>query len=162
MSNPQSPPAMIEVRASYFFLAFLLAFFKPQVSIDASAPFQVEWKTVPIPVSPGRHQVEVWLPYLFMSQMGKNGIVVDVPPGGIVTVHWRAPWLVFLKGAITASPPRPMTAGGPLQPAVVAPVANPGGWHPDPARRHEQRYYDGTAWTEHVVDAGNQSTDPIH
>ncbi|QXC63499.1 DUF2510 domain-containing protein [Aquihabitans sp. G128] len=40
-------------------------------------------------------------------------------------------------------------------------AAAPGGWHPDPAGRHEQRYYDGTAWTDHVVDGGVQSTDPL-
>jgi hypothetical protein len=26
------------------------------------------------------------------------------------------------------------------------------GWHPDPLGRHEQRYHDGTSWTEHVSD----------
>jgi len=35
-------------------------------------------------------------------------------------------------------------------------------WHPDPSGRYAQRYYDGTSWTEHVVDAsGVQSTDPV-
>jgi uncharacterized protein YxjI len=33
-------------------------------------------------------------------------------------------------------------------------------WYPDPFGRHEQRYYDGTAWTEHVASHGRQSTDP--
>lgn len=26
-------------------------------------------------------------------------------------------------------------------------------WHPDPAGRFAQRYWNGTAWTEHVIDA---------
>lgn len=35
------------------------------------------------------------------------------------------------------------------------------GWYPDPYGRHQRRYYDGNAWTEHVADAaGNQTTDP--
>jgi uncharacterized protein YxjI len=33
-------------------------------------------------------------------------------------------------------------------------------WYPDPWGRHEHRYYDGTAWTEHVASHGRQSTDP--
>jgi len=33
-------------------------------------------------------------------------------------------------------------------------------WYPDPSGRHEMRYYDGTAWTEHVADNGKQSIDP--
>jgi uncharacterized protein YxjI len=32
-------------------------------------------------------------------------------------------------------------------------------WYPDPSGRHELRYYDGTAWTEHVSDHGRQSVD---
>lgn len=34
-------------------------------------------------------------------------------------------------------------------------------WHPDPTGRHELRYWDGTQWTEHVSDAGVQSTAPL-
>jgi uncharacterized protein (AIM24 family) len=34
-------------------------------------------------------------------------------------------------------------------------------WHPDPTGRHELRYFDGSQWTEHVVDAGVQSTSPM-
>ncbi len=34
-------------------------------------------------------------------------------------------------------------------------------WYPDPAGRHQHRYWDGTAWTEHVSDHGRQSVDPI-
>ena len=32
-------------------------------------------------------------------------------------------------------------------------------WYPDPFGRHELRYWDGTAWTEHVASHGRQSTD---
>lgn len=37
----------------------------------------------------------------------------------------------------------------------------PFGWYPDPSGRHEQRYWDGTRWTEHVSDHGQQSTEPL-
>jgi hypothetical protein len=37
----------------------------------------------------------------------------------------------------------------------------PAGWFPDPGRRHEVRYWNGTRWTEHVADAGSQGVDPI-
>jgi hypothetical protein len=35
------------------------------------------------------------------------------------------------------------------------------GWNPDPYGRHELRYFDGSAWTENVSDAGAQGTDPL-
>ena len=34
------------------------------------------------------------------------------------------------------------------------------GWFTDPFVRHEQRYWSGTAWTEHVLDAGTPAVDP--
>jgi hypothetical protein len=43
-------------------------------------------------------------------------------------------------------------------PAVESAV--PAGWYADPSGRFELRYWDGTAWTEHVSRAGQQFTDP--
>jgi hypothetical protein len=37
---------------------------------------------------------------------------------------------------------------------------SPAGWNQDPYGRHEQRYFDGTSWTEHVSDFGVQGVDP--
>ena len=34
------------------------------------------------------------------------------------------------------------------------------GWFTDPFVRHEQRYWSGTAWTEHVQDKGAPGIDP--
>lgn len=39
--------------------------------------------------------------------------------------------------------------------------ASGAGWHPDPSGRHQQRYWDGTTWTDAVADGGNQSSDPF-
>ena len=48
----------------------------------------------------------------------------------------------------------------PRQPATP-PNGTPAAWLPDPAGRHEYRYWDGGGWTEHVSDDGDASTDPI-
>ncbi|MBS1908029.1 MAG: DUF2510 domain-containing protein [Actinobacteria bacterium] len=37
----------------------------------------------------------------------------------------------------------------------------PAGWHPDPSGQHEFRYWDGSTWTEHVSDDGQQGTAPL-
>ncbi|GEM_PF-3263184 len=74
------------------------------------------------------------------------------------------PWIPGSPGASggpgaadTAPPPFPPTSppAPTVSPAEVAPS-----WQPDPSRRHELRYWDGSSWTEHVSDAGTQSTDP--
>jgi Protein of unknown function (DUF2510) len=46
---------------------------------------------------------------------------------------------------------------------VAAPTAQlpPAGWHADPHGRHELRYWDGSAWSEHVSNHGATSTDPV-
>jgi hypothetical protein len=37
-----------------------------------------------------------------------------------------------------------------------------GAWHPDPLNRYSQRWWDGSAWTDQVVDATGQTiTDPM-
>jgi len=54
----------------------------------------------------------------------------------------------------------PAAATPPTAPQPVAPVSPPAGWYPDPGRAGGQRYWDGSAWTEHVSRAGQQYTDP--
>jgi Protein of unknown function (DUF2510) len=34
------------------------------------------------------------------------------------------------------------------------------GWLADPFAKHDQRYWSGTKWTEHIVDDGVPGTDP--
>jgi outer membrane biosynthesis protein TonB len=53
-----------------------------------------------------------------------------------------------------APQPEPAPAPAPATPAV------PSGWYADPSGRFELRYWDGSAWTEHVARAGQQFTDP--
>jgi hypothetical protein len=44
----------------------------------------------------------------------------------------------------------------------VTDTANPSpDWYPDPTGRFEQRYWDGSQWTEHVSSAGQQRSDPL-
>lgn len=58
--------------------------------------------------------------------------------------------------------PMPMADSEPAsEPATVQQVnTTPAGWYPDPSGRFELRYWNGTAWTEHVARGGQQYTDP--
>lgn len=42
----------------------------------------------------------------------------------------------------------------------LAAHAVPAGWHPDPVRRYEMRYWNGRTWTSHVSNRGETLTDP--
>jgi hypothetical protein len=43
---------------------------------------------------------------------------------------------------------------------VSSAAASPAAWQPDPYRRYELRYWDGSAWTEHVSTGGRRAVDP--
>ena len=43
---------------------------------------------------------------------------------------------------------------------MTTPTMTPSGWYPDPSRRHEFRYWDGTHWSPQVSDRGLATTDP--
>ena len=58
---------------------------------------------------------------------------------------------------LTGSGPAAGTPAAGGAPAAAAPA---GGWHPDPTGRHQQRWWDGSAWTDQVADNGAVSTDP--
>ena len=42
----------------------------------------------------------------------------------------------------------------------VGDATAPAAWYPDPSGRFELRYWNGSAWTEHVSRNGQQFTDP--
>jgi hypothetical protein len=77
--------------------------------------------------------------------------VAPVPP--VVVPDTPAP---PMPDFATAAPPDPVSV-------VEAPVAAPSGpemgWYPDPAGRHEVRYWDGGRWTERVADNGIETTE---
>jgi Protein of unknown function (DUF2510) len=56
---------------------------------------------------------------------------------------------------VTAAPPRVSPASTHSTSSGLAP-----GWFTDPLVRHEQRYWSGTGWTEHVTDHGVPGIDP--
>jgi hypothetical protein len=81
------------------------------------------------------------------------GLVLCVV-GAIIDIVYLAtirPALVRADGARTGGA-YPGSAG------AGVPAA---GWFPDPYHRHQVRWFDGVAWTEHVADGGVSSRDPL-
>ena len=63
-------------------------------------------------------------------------------------------------GATSASTPVVTSAINTSVASSVGDAAAPANWYPDPAGRFELRYWNGSAWTEHVSRNGQQSIDP--
>ncbi len=114
MSTPPPPPSAaptspgagatgIEITAKFFPLAFILNFFKPTIVINGTAQ-KGTWRTPLLyPTGPGQFTVQVHFAYLFIPTAGKAVTTVTVAPGQIVHLAYKAPWLVFLAGKLTAS-----------------------------------------------------------
>lgn len=60
--------------------------------------------------------------------------------------------------AAAQSSTAPFSAAAPTT-ATGATPSVPADWYKDPSGRFELRYWNGTAWTEHVATGGTQSTD---
>ena len=161
----------IELHTSFFPLAWVLYLCTPKASINGSPPFAVPWRRpMPIPLPPGQHQVQVWVPYLFFSKMGLATVVVNVGEGTAQRIEWAPTWyFVLLPGKIRVMAPTlglvapagiaPLQQPMPLQQAPLAAVPA-GAWHPDPSGRYRQRWWDGSAWTDHVTDGITTFADP--
>lgn len=63
---------------------------------------------------------------------------------------------VSQRGEVTAES---AATQGPATSSSSEPAGEPG-WFPDPQRRHEHRWWDGSRWTSHVADHGAVTTDP--
>jgi Protein of unknown function (DUF2510) len=141
------------LRTRFFVLAFLLHLFPPSASIDGGPAFKIRWGDNHLPgLPPGHHRIRVWFRYLFFGDCGIADAVIEVPPDGMYLEYKAPTWFVFSKGKF---PSLAVHAA----PAAAAPSA--GAWHPDPTGRAEQRYWDGQAWTGHVVRGGQQAWDPL-
>ncbi len=75
------------------------------------------------------------------------------PPGGASSPPPR-------EGPVAASSGRGAGTSERAGPGIGSSGIAPG-WLVDPSGRHEQRYWSGTEWTEHVTDGGAPGTDPM-
>jgi hypothetical protein len=78
--------------------------------------------------------------------------VVAIVAAGIFTMGWLVA-TIYLVAIDTQRSPRLV----PLDPSQPSPE----GWYADPVGRHEERWWDGSTWTEHVTDRGRPGTDPV-
>lgn len=99
----------------------------------------------------------------------------DTNRSGWWLLLWLIPvvgWIIMIVWLATAGQigpnqygPDPKTLPEPPMPGSASTAFSgnaPAGWYPDPAGRHELRYWDSIGWTEHVSDKGITSKDPIN
>lgn len=95
--------ATINVIAKITPLGFLLYLFPPRVEIDGGPAQKIKWSQNSLQVAPGQHRVAVYFPYLWVfRRAGEASVDVNVADGQTATVRYRAPWIIFLAGKISA------------------------------------------------------------
>ena len=108
----------------------------------------------PSPVSGGEQGHEAAATVANIAQALATVAEQDVPE----------PVFVVDYGTVEAAP---MTTETPIAPDVdpmataavhSAPIP---GWYPDPAMRHQARFWDGVKWTDRVADNGIEGVDPV-
>jgi hypothetical protein len=113
MGQPMAPPApgmaRVLIDCSYHWMAWMLMFFKPQVTINGQPGPILSWGKTPIDLPPGQHQIKVHTNYLW--QVGNATAVVPVNAGQQVDVYYKAPIIIFTDGAIGPVPQKPPAMG---------------------------------------------------
>ena len=71
--------------------------------------------------------------------------------------------MIYLGGPGRTGPNGEPAAAGTTRGSVIGcwTVGDPAGWYPDPSRDHEQRYWDGNAWSDHIADGGSAAVAPL-
>ncbi|OBK22275.1 hypothetical protein A5634_07835 [Mycobacterium asiaticum] len=82
----------------------MLALFKPKILIDGYETPPAFWGRNVLPVYPGRHRVHVHVPYWLPSQIGPADTLVDVHPGQLVELEYKAPLWGYSPGSLGAPP----------------------------------------------------------
>jgi hypothetical protein len=101
---------------------------------------------------------------------GHGSWIALVVFGGMFAIRYLSSQRRQSGGAGTAGPRNSLTSSdrrGPSSPPTGRSGGRGGtesgtapGWFADPFCKHEQRYWSGTAWTEHVIDDSVPGTDP--
>jgi hypothetical protein len=71
-------------------------------------------------------------------------------------------YCAFLRRPLAATsgvPSSQVVTENSLATTAATRAAAPAAWYPDPSKRFELRYWDGSEWTEHVARGGQQFTD---
>jgi hypothetical protein len=115
------PSEGIAVKTEFFVLAFMLSFVKPKIFVDGQEmPVQGNgWGRTVIPARPGRHHVHVYTPYFLPPQLGPADASVDVHPGQVAELEYRAPLFAWSPGSLGVPPQKYNGVGITIAIAVI-------------------------------------------
>jgi hypothetical protein len=106
--TPQPPQQQaaegVAITTHFMPLSFMLALFKPKILIDGYEAPPAVWGRNVVAARPGQHRVHVHVPYFLPPQIGPADAFVDVYPGRLVELEYKAPVWGFSPGSLGAPP----------------------------------------------------------
>jgi hypothetical protein len=100
--QPAGPPmGRLVVESSYNPMAFMLGLTGPRVTINGQ-PASVRWGSAPFDLPAGDYHLRVSTRYL--GDFGPADLPVTVYPGQLVTVYYRPPAAMGMKGSLGFQP----------------------------------------------------------
>lgn len=89
----------IAVTTKFLWLAWFFVFLKPKLFINGHE-VPGTWGRNVVPMPPGQHHLQIFVPYLLPPQVGKAEMPVTLQPGQTVELEYRAPVFAFSPGAL--------------------------------------------------------------
>jgi hypothetical protein len=78
---------------------------KPKIFVDGSEVPGVRWGRTVVPAGPGQHHVHVHIPYFLSSRgIGAADTNVQVPPGKLAELEYKAPAWTYSPGSLGVGP----------------------------------------------------------
>src|SRR5262245_58849953 len=116
-----------------------------KVELDDGPVMSRPWGVTWFWTTPGEHLIRLWFTWTGVHRPGGDtAIRLSLPPGARQPVVFDAPRpYMGLASKWTVHPALALPAQGP-----------PAGWFPDPYGAPEERYWDGTQWTDQVRRPG--------
>jgi hypothetical protein len=108
----QAPPVHAGAQASQgiavtmHIAALVPILVKPTIVVDGSEIPGVKWGRAVVPTGPGQHHVHVHISILFQRRMGRADTVVEVQPGGLAELEYKAPAWQWSPGSLGVGPQR--------------------------------------------------------
>jgi hypothetical protein len=97
MTTPQQ--GQLSIHTKYNWLSFMLSAFAPKATINGH-PVSLSWGQNLLPAPVGRHEIEIWVPYLW--KFGKASTAID-NTYGTPQLYYAAPVWTWMRGAIGTS-----------------------------------------------------------
>jgi hypothetical protein len=90
----------LQLKTSYSWWMWLLAFFKPRLRVNGYELPLGGWGESSHQLYAGANEISVSFPYLFLPRAGEARATIQLPVNGVIRLEYRPPWVVFLPGTL--------------------------------------------------------------